>query len=65
MYPLTPTTDVVMGRNHEALARAIEAFDGRKYDYYPRNQFEEQYANYPPSSSSRSATRCRSARSRG
>ena len=47
MYPLTPTSDVVMSRNHEALARAIEQFDGRKYDYYPRNQFEEQYANYP------------------
>jgi VWFA-related protein len=47
MYPLTPTSDVVMGRNHEALARALEQFDGRKYDYQPRNQFEEQYANYP------------------
>jgi VWFA-related protein len=47
MYPLTPTTDVVMGRNHEALARGIEQFDGRKYDYVPRNQFEEKYANYP------------------
>ena len=47
MYPLTPTADVVMGRNHEALARALEQFDGRKYDYVPRNQFEEQYANYP------------------
>jgi VWFA-related protein len=47
MYPLTPTSDVVMSRNHEALARAIEQFDGRKYDYFPRNQFEEQYANYP------------------
>ena len=49
MYPLTPTTDVVMGRNHEALARAIEQFDGRKYDYVPRNEFEERYANYPAS----------------
>jgi VWFA-related protein len=47
MYPLTPTTDVVMGRNHEALSRAIEQFDGRKYDYQPKNQFEEKYANYP------------------
>jgi VWFA-related protein len=47
MYPLTPTSDVVMGRNHEALARALEQFDGRKYDYVPRNQFEERYANYP------------------
>ena len=35
MYPLTPTADVVMGRNHESLARAIEQFDGRKYDYVP------------------------------
>ena len=49
MYPLTPTASVVMGRNHEALARALEQFDGRKYDYVPRNQFEEQYANYPAS----------------
>ena len=49
MYPLTPTGDVVMGRNHEALARALEQFDGRKYDYVPRNQFEERYANYPAS----------------
>ena len=47
MYPLTPTSDVVMGRNHEALARALEQFDGRKYDYVARNQFEERYANYP------------------
>jgi VWFA-related protein len=49
MYPLTPITDVVMGRNHESLARAIEQFDGRKFDYVPRNEFEEKYANYPAS----------------
>ena len=60
MYPLTPLSDVVMARNHEALARAVEQFDGRKYDYTPRNQFEEKYANYPGrSSSSGCATRCR------
>ena len=47
MYPLTPLTDVVMSRNHEALARAVERFDGRKFDYTPRNQLEEKYANYP------------------
>ncbi len=47
MYPLTPLTDLVMTRNHEALARAVERFDGRKFDYTPRNQFEEKYANYP------------------
>lgn len=49
MYPLTSTGQVVMGRNHESLARAIEQFDGRKYDYTPRNHFEERYANYPAS----------------
>jgi VWFA-related protein len=49
MYPLTPTDAVVMGRNHESMARAIETFDGRKYNYTPRNQFEDQYANYPAS----------------
>jgi VWFA-related protein len=47
MYPLTPLSDVIMSRDHESMARAIERFDGRKYDYVPRNQFEEQYANYP------------------
>jgi VWFA-related protein len=49
MYPLTSTSDVIMDRNHEAIAHAIEQFDGRKYNYVPRNQFEEQYANYPAS----------------
>jgi VWFA-related protein len=47
MYPLTPTGTVVMSRNHESTARAIEQFDGRKYDYTPRNIMEEQYSNYP------------------
>src|SRR5215208_5000948 len=49
MYPLTPLSDVVMSRNHESLARAVEKFDGRKFDYRPMNQFEEKYANYPAS----------------
>ena len=47
MYPLTPLSDLVMSRNHEVMARAVEQFDGRKYDYIPRNMFEEQYARYP------------------
>ena len=49
MYPLMPTGDVIMDRNHESTAHAIEQFDGRKYNYVPMNQFEEQYANYPAS----------------
>jgi VWFA-related protein len=47
MYPLTPISDVVMSRNFEVIAHAIEQFDGRKYDYTPRNQFEEEYVRYP------------------
>ena len=47
MYPLTPTDAVVMDRNHEVQAKAIEQFDGRKNNYSPRNQFEDQYASYP------------------
>ncbi len=47
MYPLQPTDTVVMSRDHENLAKALEQFDGVKYNYTPRNQFEDQYANYP------------------
>ena len=49
MYPLQPLDAIVMSRNHEALAKAMEQFDGVKYNYTPRNQFEDQYANYPAS----------------
>jgi VWFA-related protein len=47
MYPLTPITDLRFSRNREASMSAIEHFEGRKYNYTPRNQFEEKYANYP------------------
>ncbi len=47
MYPLTPLSDVRMTRNHDAIVRAINQFDGRKYDYTPRNEFEDRYAMYP------------------
>ena len=47
MYPLEPLDAVVLSRDHENLARALERFDGRKYDYTPRNQYEDEYANYP------------------
>ena len=46
-YPLTPFSAIAFTRNHESLIRAIEQFDGRKYDYQPRNQMEEQYVYYP------------------
>ena len=47
MYPLTPITDLRFSRNRDATIAAINQFEGRKFDYRPRNQFEEKYAMYP------------------
>ena len=38
---------VTFTRDLDAAAASVRAFEGRKYDYRPRNPFEEQYANYP------------------
>jgi VWFA-related protein len=48
MYPLTPVSALTFSRNHDGTASAIRAFDGRKYDYQPKNAYEERYADYPP-----------------
>lgn len=47
LYPLTPVTDLVFTRNHESVANALMRFEGRKWDYTPRNRYEERYASYP------------------
>lgn len=47
MYPLTPVTDLTFTRNRETLIKAIENFEGRRFNYDPRNEFEERYAYYP------------------
>ncbi len=47
MYPLTPVTGLTFTRNLESVATEIRNFQGRKYDYRPRNDFEQQYAMYP------------------
>lgn len=47
MYPLTPVADVSVTRNHAAVISAIQRFEGRKFRYDPRNEFEERYAQYP------------------
>ncbi|MGE3955384.1 MAG: VWA domain-containing protein [Vicinamibacterales bacterium] len=47
MYPLQPVAAVRMTRNHDAIVRGLMQFTGRKYDYTPKNQFEERYAYYP------------------
>lgn len=47
MYPLTPLDAVVLTRNHESVARTIDQFEGRKFNYEPRNSVEHQYAHQP------------------
>jgi VWFA-related protein len=48
LYPLTPITAATFSRSHEGTADAIMKFVGRKYDYTPRNDFEERYQIQPP-----------------
>jgi VWFA-related protein len=47
MYPLESLSSLRMTRNHAAVMKAVQQFTGRKFEYTPKNQFEEQYANYP------------------
>jgi VWFA-related protein len=47
MYPLTPLDAVSLTRNHNSIVSAIQRFEGRKFRYDPRNEFEERYAQYP------------------
>ncbi len=43
MSPLEAMAAVRMTRNHNAVQRALEQFEGRKYDYRPQNAAEESY----------------------
>jgi len=47
MYPLESTASVRMTRNHSAVVRGLQQFLGRKFEYEPKNQYEETYAHYP------------------
>ena len=47
MYPLTPLDSVILTRDHEAIIRAVNQFEGVKYDYQARNTYEARYAYYP------------------
>lgn len=47
MYPLSPLDTVTFTRDPDRISRAIDRFTGRKYQYEPRNLFEEKYAHYP------------------
>ncbi len=47
MYPLTPLDAVTLTRDHESVIRTVERFEGRKFNYEPRNSIEERYSLYP------------------
>jgi VWFA-related protein len=47
MYPLQSVLNLRMTRNHAAIVQGLQRFNGRKYDYTPMNDIEQQYANYP------------------
>jgi VWFA-related protein len=47
MYPLEPIGAVRMTRNHDAIVKGIQQFLGRKFDYTPKNEYEEKIAYYP------------------
>jgi VWFA-related protein len=48
MTPLLSTAGITFSRNHDATARQIMAFQGRKYDYTPKNAAEEVYRYMEP-----------------
>jgi VWFA-related protein len=47
MYPLEPVSAVRMTRNHDAVMKGVQQFLGRKYDYTPKNDYEEKIVYYP------------------
>src|ERR1043166_6498443 len=47
MYPLESVLNVRMTRNKDQVARGLDKFLGRKYDYTPENDLERQYAYLP------------------
>ncbi len=46
MSPLTPVGDLLFTNDRAASIRAVQNFEGRKFDYTPRNRFEEEYARF-------------------
>jgi VWFA-related protein len=47
-YPLMPPSALTFTYDHEGIASAIAKFEGRKYDYTPKNAYEEQYQMATP-----------------
>jgi VWFA-related protein len=49
MSPLTPVSEVLFTTDRTSVVSAVQRFEGRKFDYTPRNRFEEEYSRYPTS----------------
>ena len=47
MMPLTPIDSVSLTRDHQSVVRMLERFEGRKFNYEPRNEIEQRYSLYP------------------
>jgi VWFA-related protein len=47
MYPLSPLDTVSLTRDHQSIIRALERFEGRKFNYEPKFPQEQRYALYP------------------
>ena len=47
MYPLSPLDTVTLTRDHQLVIRALERFEGRKFNYEPKFPQEQRYALYP------------------
>ncbi|PYR32103.1 MAG: hypothetical protein DMF92_03270 [Acidobacteria bacterium] len=47
MYPLESLSSLRMTRNHDAVSRGVQQFLGRKFEYEPKNEFEQRYMFYP------------------
>jgi VWFA-related protein len=50
MTPLMSTEAITFSRNHDATARQVMAFQGRKFDYTPKYPAEEVYMRMDPKS---------------
>jgi VWFA-related protein len=47
MHPLDSIYSIRMTRDRQSVARAVQQFEGRRFEYTPRNPAEERYAHLP------------------
>ena len=47
MLPLSPLDSVALTRDHQSVIRMLEKFEGRKFNYEPKNAIEQRYTLYP------------------